>query len=303
MEPAGISIKQKFIIWTGVLVLVFASFSILILYMQSRIITSDAEEDRIVQAVEIASSLDIDVLENMVLLRRYVEQPSPQILDLIRINRVSADKKSAELQAITRLPEVAANLKMYEQLLERRRTIADRVIEMVDNKATDREIEKVFFERNVLDDETRAAIGVIIAIERNALMDALAQHDTLFTQMRVWVLSVLTAAFLFMIALITATYRMFLPKIRVLTDIASAIRAGEYSKHSHISGADELSILAQTMDAMADELDRKKKEIEQRTLSLEQGNDELKKLNRFMTDRELKMIEMKKELEERDKKI
>lgn len=78
---------------------------------------------------------------------------------------------------------------------------------------------------------------------------------------------------------------------------ADDISSGNLERRAEISSQDEFKDLGEAFNKMANQLIKAKKEVEQK---IEERTKELKKMNNLMVDREMKMIELKKEVEQRE---
>ena len=83
--------------------------------------------------------------------------------------------------------------------------------------------------------------------------------------------------------------------IQKLTTTALSIAGGNESERSDIRSNDEIGTMAEAFNQMADNLQKSKMNIEEQ---VKERTADLEKLNNFMTGRELKMIELKKEIAE-----
>lgn len=94
--------------------------------------------------------------------------------------------------------------------------------------------------------------------------------------------------------------RSIVTPIRQLRDAAQALGEGDLKHRAEVSGDGELSSLAVTFNAMADEIQKGQMELErkvtERTTELHTKLQELEQMNETMVGRELKMVEMKREL-------
>ena len=102
--------------------------------------------------------------------------------------------------------------------------------------------------------------------------------------------------------------------INILMRSASKLQEGDFSQRVRIRSNDEIGKLGNTFNTMAEKLRGFYAGLEQavreRTAKLEQSQKELivklnevERLNKVMVGRELKMIELKKEITELKKKI
>lgn len=103
----------------------------------------------------------------------------------------------------------------------------------------------------------------------------------------------LLSSFAVMLFLGLLFYRKMIVPIKELSRISKEISLGNFDTRLKISSNDEISNLAQNFNKMAVDLKESRENIEskirERTLQLE-------KLNKYMVGRELKMVELKKEI-------
>ncbi len=103
------------------------------------------------------------------------------------------------------------------------------------------------------------------------------------------------------------SYRISEPIVQ-LTELTKKISAGKLDVETNIRTGDEIGALARSFESMAEEIKKSReklesytqdleKQVKERTKELQENLDELKSMNRMMVDRELKMVELKKELE------
>jgi len=117
-----------------------------------------------------------------------------------------------------------------------------------------------------------------------------------------------------LVAIIVATAfleNLILFPIRKLAFDVNKIRtSGDFAARVSISGKNELSILAMGVNKMLESLEEtgtKLKEVNselaRKSLELERKSSELERINKFMVGRELKMVELKDEIEKLKAKI
>ncbi len=87
--------------------------------------------------------------------------------------------------------------------------------------------------------------------------------------------------------------------LKDLEKTVKTIASGDESARSLIWSKDEIGEMAQALNQMADSLQKSKATVEEKVA---ERTSELEKLNAFMSDREVKMAELKKEIEELKKK-
>jgi len=107
------------------------------------------------------------------------------------------------------------------------------------------------------------------------------------------------------VAILVALTSYFISKsisdpLAKLTDVSRNIAKGNLENRVDIKTEDEFGELAQSFNQMTESLQASYGELEEkvkiRTTELEKSVKELNKLNKVMTGRELKMIELKKEI-------
>ncbi len=95
--------------------------------------------------------------------------------------------------------------------------------------------------------------------------------------------------------------RRIIRPIRVLHESMIRIKNGDFNVRSEVDSKDEIGDMAQTFNDLAKELKLSyagmEEKVKAKTIDLENKIDELNKLNRVMIDRELKMVELKTELD------
>jgi HAMP domain-containing protein len=97
------------------------------------------------------------------------------------------------------------------------------------------------------------------------------------------------------ILLIYIIVRQITKPIKELSNAAKNISEGDLSQSVAVRNKDEIGLLAESFNVMAKNLHESRSNIEQK---IEERTSDLEQLNRSMTGRELKMIELKKEIEE-----
>ena len=118
-----------------------------------------------------------------------------------------------------------------------------------------------------------------------------------------------TLAIIFMAGINLLIVRSISIPIKKLSDMARNISQGDLSKRITITSKDEVGRLATSFNEMEDKLRQSQQLLEQkvseRTTELEAAKNkledkvaELEKIQKLIIDRELKMVELKKELEE-----
>ena len=88
--------------------------------------------------------------------------------------------------------------------------------------------------------------------------------------------------------------------IKDLFKIVKTIAEGDLSKRAEVKSMDEIGRLASSFNEMADNLQESYKTVEDK---VEQRTKQLEELNKKMVGRELKMIELKKEIKKQEKSL
>jgi HAMP domain-containing protein len=148
--------------------------------------------------------------------------------------------------------------------------------------------------------------GKIVAVLRIDLANE--QTAARVQQFTIIVFGIVAASLFFCYFLIAVLItRTVIDNILRLKEATLTIEGGDFDTPIEKQSQDEIGELAEILDHMRTEIKHSHKELEtinkgleeqvhQRTAELEQKLDELERLNRFMTDREIKMIELKKEI-------
>lgn len=100
----------------------------------------------------------------------------------------------------------------------------------------------------------------------------------------------------------TLLYILFFNLVRPLNGLKEAtkkIAAGELDQKLEVETKDEVGDLSAAFNKMASDLKESRSNIEQK---IAERTDELQKLNKFMTGREIKMIELKEKIKELEEK-
>ncbi len=97
--------------------------------------------------------------------------------------------------------------------------------------------------------------------------------------------------------------------IRKLAVTAQVIAGGDLTKRAEIESRDEIGQLAMSFNKMVEDLlsakkeeEKRRKEFETKNVELEKINEKLEQMNKLMVGRELRMAELKKEIEELKRK-
>ena len=94
--------------------------------------------------------------------------------------------------------------------------------------------------------------------------------------------------------------RQFLKPLESLKDAVQKVAAGDLTVRAKVISTDEMGFLAQSFNQMSDSLQKSYgqlgQKVEEKTHELNTKVAELERFNKLMVDRELKMIELKKEI-------
>lgn len=156
-----------------------------------------------------------------------------------------------------------------------------------------------------LDDEDDDAQELLMAVKVGNLpffVIAESNLDKMFISVRNISLWLVT---LFLIIIITGGFiasfiiTRFLFPLKELESITRAVSRGKYDKLRIIKTDDEVEDLSRGLKIMADKLIELKRNAEEKVA---EGSRDLEKMNSYMTGREIKMIELKKKIEELENK-
>jgi len=96
--------------------------------------------------------------------------------------------------------------------------------------------------------------------------------------------------------------RSIIKPLALLTEMAKGFGKGDMSKRVHLPGNDELGIVADAFNEMADNIQQShanlESQVQERTVELKKQLSDLEKMNMLMIDRELRMVELKKQNKE-----
>lgn len=171
-------------------------------------------------------------------------------------------------------------------------------ISPVSRKTADGKSLKIAFTANIDEffspvEDLQEKIGLVSEQSDAELRDFL-------NMIRIQVALLLFSSLVVMIFLGMLFYRKMVVPIKELSKISRDISLGNFDKRLKVSSNDEISNLAKNFNKMAVDLKESRENIEskikERTLQLE-------KLNKYMVGRELKMIELKKEIDKIKKQI
>lgn len=109
---------------------------------------------------------------------------------------------------------------------------------------------------------------------------------------------ILLFAFLFSAFLVLDISKKITDSIEDLTYTASKISGGDTSRRVKINSKDEVGLLASSFNRMVDNLEKNRNKLRVNKIELEKKVDELEKWRKFTTEREIKMVQLKKRIEE-----
>jgi nitrogen fixation/metabolism regulation signal transduction histidine kinase len=170
--------------------------------------------------------------------------------------------------------------------------------------------------KNIGADEGRTATFVIVSplVVNNKVVAVLHQglsneksNQRILTYAIYIILLVLSGIGICFVLISILLNSVVLKNIYRLKQGAMEIQEGILDKKIEVKTNDEIGILANTFNSMREAIKIQKKQLQdyskelekkvkERTEELESKNKELEKFNRFTTDRELKMVELKKEI-------
>jgi nitrate/nitrite-specific signal transduction histidine kinase len=82
--------------------------------------------------------------------------------------------------------------------------------------------------------------------------------------------------------------------LKKLTEVALQNKQGKYQYKFDIKGSDEFTNLGFALNSMTDELVKSKQDMDKKII---QRTKQLEKINKFMLGRELRIVELKKEIQ------
>lgn len=151
---------------------------------------------------------------------------------------------------------------------------------------------------------------VIGVIETYTILDNLNKRITDAQLALVFQIMVIAIPFLILISILFwIFYSKIKYKINILKEAAKIIGSGCLDKNINIKQGDELFEIADAINKMCANLSETlvaknelEKQVAERTKELKERADKIEKINALMIDRELKMIELKKEIKKETKK-
>jgi HAMP domain-containing protein len=99
-------------------------------------------------------------------------------------------------------------------------------------------------------------------------------------------------AALLALILISLVYKLIFKPLKNLNDVIDKITAGDLEQRAYVERDDEIGELAKKFNKMTAKLQKTKKSIQDQ---VDEKTEDLKKINRHLTGREIKMAELKKE--------
>jgi len=146
--------------------------------------------------------------------------------------------------------------------------------------------------------------GVIGVIETYTILDSLnRQIATAQKDLMTKVVTVSVPLILLLVALFFVLYRKVHNGISSLSSFAKVLGSGKLGEKLNIESEDELSEVAIAMNKMGDNLSQAlatKNDLEEKLkvklLEVQSKVDEVERMNKLMINRELKMVELKKEI-------
>jgi methyl-accepting chemotaxis protein len=286
-------------------------------YAVNRINTSFAAAAR--EAVPSMNSLlEIKGLGNVI-----IAQTS--MFELLDINHVNEEASPIG----QRQAEIIANVNKIDKLIERYKEISgdastnqtvvksiaesrDRVVNAafdfltLKERGADTPLLQQKKDELVASQETfRDAINRGVDVEQRSVNSALERSSQLVSTIRNFILISLVGGLILSVCLGLFISRSITIPLMETIIAANEIGKGNLEVRIKSRGDDELGVLAVAFNDMSaklknslEKLDLSKAELAQRADEVLKKNTELQRLNTFMIDRELKMVELKKEIEE-----
>ena len=124
--------------------------------------------------------------------------------------------------------------------------------------------------------------------------------ESLITTSIIWIGGIIVFSFLCSFVLAFFLGNSLSQPLIILKNQAKRIAQGMYSERLPVNSRDELGQLSETFNNMTEEVKKSKEGIEQK---VKERTVELEKLNAYMTDRELTMIELKKSLKQAEEEL
>jgi len=106
----------------------------------------------------------------------------------------------------------------------------------------------------------------------------------------------LSAALLFIVAVLFLLYIIITRPLRSLTESVNAITSGDLRARTRSTSKDEIGILARAFNTMTDTLLETKKKVEEEKAVAEKKVATLERFKKVTIGREIKMIELKKQI-------
>ncbi len=124
--------------------------------------------------------------------------------------------------------------------------------------------------------------------------------ETVFEIIETISIYILAVILIFVILGYFLVKKFLISNLLIFNEVAKAIAHGDFSVKSKIIRGDEIGDLARSIDEMAEKLQQARENIEKKVAD---RTADLQKLNRVLTGRELKMIELKNKIKDLEKKL
>lgn len=152
------------------------------------------------------------------------------------------------------------------------------------------------------ENEIVSLLGQYRDMERDEIGFAHAEVESAATKVSALIL-ILGLIFLMANLLIDGfLVRSIVKPLNILTEAVKGFGQGDMNRRMHLQSSDELGVVAKAFDTMADNIQRSHADLEAkiaaRTAELKEQLEEVEKMNTMMIDREMAMIELKKENKE-----
>jgi signal transduction histidine kinase len=252
---ADLSIGTRILIGFGLvagLLLAVAAYGLAALSYMER---AEQEVTQYTNARRAARSLDVDVLNIIVLLQYFVETKDTALLPEVERNRAEANRMRAAIRASTELKASLDKLTEYEKLLPPRRALATDIVGAV-RAGRDTTVERLMAERRSLDIEARALLAGIINEQDAAAVNQLRISRERAETVRQRMLIVSVSAVALMILLTGLITRSITRPLRRLQRMTEQIGEGHFEVHTDIDTRDEIGSFARTLNHMTEDIAR-----------------------------------------------
>ena len=132
------------------------------------------------------------------------------------------------------------------------------------------------------------------------LKDVTQETEALISKSIIQISSIILFIFLLVFGVAWYLGSSLIAPLITLHNQVKRITQGSFEERIPVTSRDELGELARAFNTMTDEIKKSKEQVEQK---VKDRTKELEKLNAFMTNRELMMIELKKRLQQKEEEL